>query len=89
MVRGRAGVIGDGRNRKSIAYVENLADFLLHVLGFGPGVHIYNYADKPDPDMNHLVMLSGEALGNRPSSHAICPTPSSWAPGWGATWWRA
>lgn len=64
IARGRAIVIGDGRNRKSIACVENVADFLVHALGFGPGVHIYNYADKPDPDMNQLVILARQALGN-------------------------
>jgi nucleoside-diphosphate-sugar epimerase len=55
VARGRAIVIGDGRNRKSLAYVANLADFLVYALRFGPGVHVYNYADKPDLDMNRLV----------------------------------
>jgi nucleoside-diphosphate-sugar epimerase len=63
IARGRALVIGAGRNRKSLAYVENVADFLAHALGFGAGVHLYNYADKPDPDMNQLVTLAAEALG--------------------------
>ena len=65
IARGRTIVVGDGRNRKSLAYVENLADFLVHALGFGAGVHVFNYADKPDPDMNHLVALAGRALGVR------------------------
>ena len=60
---GRAIVIGDGRNRKSIAYVGNLAEFLVHALRFGPGVHLHNYADKPDLDMNGLVALAIETLG--------------------------
>jgi nucleoside-diphosphate-sugar epimerase len=64
IARGYRIVIGDGGNRKSIAYVENVADFLVHALGFGPGVHIFNYADKPDLDMNQLVTLAGRALGN-------------------------
>lgn len=66
IARGRAIVLGDGRNRKSLAYVENVAAFLVHALGFGPGVHVYNYADKPDPDMNQLVTLAGAALGLGP-----------------------
>ena len=65
IARGRTIVIGDGRNRKSLAYVGNVADFLVHALRFGAGVHVYNYADKPDLDMNHLVALAGEALGVR------------------------
>jgi nucleoside-diphosphate-sugar epimerase len=65
ITRGRPVVIGDGGNRKSMAYVGNLAEFLVHALGFGPGVHLYNYADKPDLDMNALVTLAGQALGRR------------------------
>jgi nucleoside-diphosphate-sugar epimerase len=60
---GRSIVIGDGRNRKSMAYVGNLAEFLVHALGFAPGIHLYNYVDKPDPDMNGLVAVAGETLG--------------------------
>jgi len=60
---GRSVVIGDGRNRKSMAYVGNLAEFLAHSLRFGPGVHLYNYVDKPDADMKGLVALASQTLG--------------------------
>jgi len=40
---GRFVMFGDGRNRKSMAYVENVVAFLEHSLSFKPGVHIYNY----------------------------------------------
>lgn len=60
---GRSIVIGNGRNRKSMAYVGNLAEFLAYALGFGPGIHLYNYVDKPDLDMNGLVALANETLG--------------------------
>jgi len=56
-------MIGNGRNRKSMAYVENVAAFLEHTLSFGPGVHIYNYVDKPDFDMATLVSSVRERLG--------------------------
>jgi len=52
---GRFLMIGHGLNRKSMAYVENVAAFLEYALGFKPGVHIYNYIDKPDFTMNALV----------------------------------
>jgi GlcNAc-P-P-Und epimerase len=65
IARGRAAVIGDGRNRKSIAYVENVAGVLVHALSFGTGVHIFNYADKPDLDMNELTALARAALGDQ------------------------
>lgn len=63
IARGRAVVVGDGRNRKSMAYVGNVAELLIHALTFGPGVHIFNYADKPDLDMNELTALGRAALG--------------------------
>ncbi len=65
IARGRAVVVGNGRNRKSMAYVENVAGALVHALTFGPGVHVFNYADKPDLDMNELTALARAALGDR------------------------
>jgi nucleoside-diphosphate-sugar epimerase len=42
-------IIGNGKNIKSIAYVENVAAFIELTLGLKkPGVYIFNYADKPD-----------------------------------------
>lgn len=52
---GKFVMVGDGLNRKSVAYVENVAAFLVYSLDFKPGVHIYNYIDKPDFTMNTLV----------------------------------
>ena len=48
-------MIGNGKNTKSMAYVENVAAFIEHSLSFNPGVHIYNYIDKPDFNMNTLI----------------------------------
>jgi len=48
-------MFGNGRNRKSMAYVENVVAFLEYSLAFEPGLHIYNYIDKPDFDMNTLI----------------------------------
>ena len=55
-------MFGNGKNRKSMAYVENVAAFLEHSLSFKPGLHIYNYIDKPDFDMNTLVSESRKKL---------------------------
>jgi nucleoside-diphosphate-sugar epimerase len=38
-----------------MAYVDNVAAFLELATTFQPGVHIYNYVDKPDITMNELV----------------------------------
>ena len=60
---GRFLMVGGGSNRKSMAYVENVAAFLEHALTFKPGVHIYNYIDKPDFTMNTLVSHVNQLLG--------------------------
>ncbi len=62
---GKFMMIGDGSNRKSIAYVGNVAAFLHHALKLKPGSHLYNYADKPDLDMRDFVTSIREALGNK------------------------
>lgn len=56
-------MIGDGENRKSMAYVENVAAFLLHARKLSPGTHIFNYADKPDMTMNELVAVVRNEAG--------------------------
>lgn len=56
-------MIGNGRNVKSMTYIENVVSFLLHVLGFGNGCRIFNFVDKPDLDMNALVKLVKKELG--------------------------
>lgn len=52
---GRFLMVGDGKNCKSMAYVENVVAFLRHAVNAGPGVHLYNYVDQPDQTMNDLV----------------------------------
>ncbi len=59
-------MIGNGRNSKSMAYVENVAAFLEFALRFDGGLHLYNYIDKPDFDMNRLVEAIHGALGTSP-----------------------
>jgi hypothetical protein len=56
-------MVGDGENRKSMAYVENVAAFLEYAIAFKPGVHIYNFVDKPDFTMNMLVKTVNMILG--------------------------
>lgn len=50
-------MFGKGENKKSMAYVENVSSFIINTLNFDPGVHIYNYADKPDLTMSELVIF--------------------------------
>ena len=60
---GRFVMVGSGENRKSMAYVENVAAFIEYSLTFKPGVHIYNFIDKPDFTMNQLVGSVKRILG--------------------------
>lgn len=64
VARRRAFVVGNGHNRKSMACVENVVGVLVHALTLAPGVHIFNYADKPDLDMNELIALARATLGH-------------------------
>lgn len=59
IARGRFVMIGNGKNRKSLAYVENVAAFLEYCLALPQGTHVYNYVDKPDLTMNELVAECG------------------------------
>lgn len=60
---GRFVMVGHGQNRKSMAYVENVAAFIEYSINFKPGIHIYNYVDKPDFMMNQLVENVNLILG--------------------------
>jgi nucleoside-diphosphate-sugar epimerase len=57
-------MVGDGTNRKSIAYVGNVSKCLEWMLTLrGKQVEIFNYADKPDLQMKELVPTVREAFG--------------------------
>src|SRR5699024_10285986 len=45
MMTNRFLMIGNGKNVKSMAYVENVVAFLEHMLDSGPGIQLYNYID--------------------------------------------
>ncbi|MCX7817572.1 MAG: hypothetical protein N2317_08730, partial [Syntrophales bacterium] len=69
IANGRFIMVGSGKNIKSIAYVENVAAFIEFSLSFPPGIHIYNYVDKPDFDMNTLISIIYSAL-NPSTTHS-------------------
>ena len=80
ITRGRFVMVGRGDNRKSMAYVENLADFLIHVAGLPDPAPVYNYADKPDLSMRELIGLARTLLG-RPPPRLRLPYPLGLAAG--------
>lgn len=59
-------MIGNGQNKKSIAYVENTAAFMASFAkNAKKGIQIYNYADKPDLDMTAMMTSIRESFGIR------------------------
>ena len=57
-------MIGGGNNRKSMAYVGNVAAFISYLIQHDrPGYRVFNYIDKPDLNMNQLVSLVCRFLG--------------------------
>jgi nucleoside-diphosphate-sugar epimerase len=61
-------MVGDGKNKKSMGYIGNIVKFLIKIIDLPEGVHIFNYADKPDMTTKELVeLIKGELrLNSRP-----------------------
>ena len=68
---GRFLMVGDGTNKKSMAYVGNIVAFIRHLLTEQrEGYSVFNYADKPDFDMNELVARVGNVMDKHiPATH--------------------
>lgn len=65
-------MVGSGHNIKSMAYVANVAAFLIHSLSLESGVHIFNYVDGPDMETGTLVELILRSLG-KPNTNLRIP----------------
>lgn len=52
---GRFVMIGNGKNKKSMAYIENIIAFMEECISSDETYGVYNYVDSPDIDMNTLV----------------------------------
>lgn len=64
-------MVGKGNNKKSMAYVGNIAAFIKYQLeNVKPGYQVYNYIDKPDFSMNELASQVETSLNKHiPSTH--------------------
>jgi nucleoside-diphosphate-sugar epimerase len=59
-------LFGSGHNIKAIAYVGNLVDAMAMLVGrSAEGLHVYNYADKPDQTAFEIVSTIRRALGKQ------------------------
>ena len=64
-------MVGQGVNRKSMAYVGNVAAFLAFLLGGSHRGEVYNYADAPDLTMNELMDFICDKLGKKRPRYAL------------------
>jgi nucleoside-diphosphate-sugar epimerase len=65
-------MVGNGKNIKSVAYVENLVDATLCLIKkCSSGIHIFNYADEPHMQTKDLVNLIGRIAGRKPNKFFI------------------
>jgi nucleoside-diphosphate-sugar epimerase len=64
-------MIGAGQNKKSMAYVGNIAAFLQARLGSVENFEIFNYADKPDFATKDLIETIYEKLGRETPKLAL------------------
>lgn len=58
-------MIGKGENKKSMAYIGNVAAFLEFGLFVRKGYDVYNYVDTPNMSMNELVAQVRNKLGKQ------------------------
>lgn len=62
--RRRFVVAGEGRNVKSLAYVENLVDATMHLWErHGEGIDTFNFVEKPDLRSSAIAQAVADALG--------------------------
>ena len=65
---GKFMMVGDGKNKKSMGYVGNIAAFLSQQVHSSNGVHVYNFAGKPDLSSNEIVHIIKDALNLQDST---------------------
>lgn len=65
-------MVGNGNNKKSMAYVRNLVSFIKTCnKETKKGLNIVNYADKPDLTMTNFVNLIKENMGHKKNNFKI------------------
>lgn len=64
---GKFVMVGAGRNRKSMAYIGNIVEFLEKCIETERKYAVFNYVDTPDLDMNTLVRQVRKVLKGRDS----------------------
>ena len=70
---GKFVMVGDGENKKSMAYVGNIVAFLESCIASQSKFAVFNYVDTPDLSMNELVANVQSGLGKAPRSKLRLP----------------
>ena len=60
-------MIGNGKNIKSIAYVENLVDFIFYLLNYNKKYKVHNYVDGPQMSLGELISFIRKQLNIKTS----------------------
>lgn len=70
---GRFLMVGNGKNKKSMAYVGNIVAFVKYMIdNKTTGYNVFNYIDKPDFNMNDLVLHIEKVLNKKiPPTHFL------------------
>ena len=55
-------MIGNGKNIKSIAYVENLVEFVFYLLSYKKKLRVHNYVDGPQINLKELILFIRQQL---------------------------
>lgn len=72
VVAGSFVMAGNGNNKKSMAFIENVAHFIRYLLQHNSqSYHVFNYADKPDLSMNELLKITGSILHKKTTTIRI------------------
>ena len=66
-------MIGSGENKKSMAYIGNVTEFLMKCIESDKIYAVFNYVDTPDLDMNALVKHTKAFLGHKNKIRARIP----------------
>lgn len=66
-------MIGAGTNKKSLAYVENVAAFLMYVVDSSAGYRHFNYVDKPDLTTREIVDVARRTVASKRRSYITLP----------------
>jgi nucleoside-diphosphate-sugar epimerase len=62
---GKFMMVGNGTNKKSMAYVGNVVAFIEFSIKTQKGYRLFNYIDKPDTNMNELVKQVEQSLNKK------------------------